>query len=320
MKRGDEQHRCAVRSHGEAHVHGPCTAGRDMSVQGERTTVPVRIGAVDFLNTLPLIDGLENLRDVEIVRAVPSALIGELLADRVDIALCSIIDFQRCPEPLRIVPCGLLGCAGSTMTVRLFSQVPISRIREVHCDTDSHTSVTLLRVLLEEVHRRQPALINFDARHRRVVETGEVVPWPETMLLIGDKVVSDTAPAVRYPFQADLGAEWFEHTGLPFVFAAWLAKPGNAAADLAGIILDRQRRHNVERRDGMMVRHAARHGWPIDLARMYVHEMITYVWTEAAYRGAMRYFESAHRIGAIAEVRPLDGLPWSCDAAAVAAG
>ncbi|NOG54927.1 MAG: menaquinone biosynthesis protein [Planctomycetes bacterium] len=271
----------------------------------------MRIGAVDFLNTLPLIDGLEHLSDIELKRAVPSALIGELLADRVDIALCSLIDYQRSPEPLRIVPCGLLGCAGSTMTVRLFSQVPIGRITAVHCDTDSHTSVALLRVLLDEVHGLQPALVHFDARNRRVVETGEVLQWPETMLLIGDKVVSDSAPAVRYPYQADLGAEWFEHTGLPFVFAAWLAKPGNTAADEAGVILDRQRRHNNERRDGMMAAHAAHHGWPVDLARIYVHEMITYEWTEAAYLGAMRFFESACRLGVIDAVQPLEGVPWS---------
>ena len=102
---------------------------------------PIRLGVVSFLNTLPLIDGLDVCTDVELRCTVPSLLIDQLLGDEVDIALCSSIDYLRSPEPLRIVPVGMLGCCGPTMTVRLYSAVPIEPLEGVYCDCESHTSV-----------------------------------------------------------------------------------------------------------------------------------------------------------------------------------
>ena len=262
-----------------------------------------RIGVVSFLNTLPLIDGLEALADVRLVAGVPSGLIGLLLSGQVEVALCSIVDYQMSPEPLKIVPAGLLGCDGSTMTVRLFSQVPLGRISRIHCDTDSHTSVMLLRVLLYERHRIRPELVDFDARHHRN-RAGDDVQWPEAMLLIGDKVVTDSTPAIRYPYQLDLGAEWKELTGLPFVFATWLARRETDTATIAAV-LDHQRRHNKERMEQFLRSQIVKHGWPIDLARSYLRDMIRFEWTDDMARGVEQFFALAHSLGLFAENRPL---------------
>ncbi|MFG0328734.1 MAG: menaquinone biosynthetic enzyme MqnA/MqnD family protein [Phycisphaerales bacterium] len=272
------------------------------------TTARWRIGVVSYVNTLPLVDGLDRLRELEMLAAPPSALIEQLLDGRVDLALCSIIDYQRSPKPLQIVPAGLLGCDGSTMTVRLFSHSPIERISRVCCDVESHTSVTLLRILLHELHGVKPELVDFDARDRRVRETDERVEWPEAMLLIGDKVVTDSTPAIRYPYQLDLGAEWKELTGLPFVFASWLA-PADAEVSALGAVLDRQRRHNRQRLEVLLQR-AAERGWPIDLAREYLTGMLRYEWTPEARVGVERFFEYAYRLGLIDENRPLRFASW----------
>ena len=72
-----------------------------MAVQAP--TRPVRLGVVSFVNTLPLIDGLERLADIDLRYSVPSLLMDTLLAGEVDLALCSSIDYQRSPEPLVIV-------------------------------------------------------------------------------------------------------------------------------------------------------------------------------------------------------------------------
>jgi chorismate dehydratase len=262
-----------------------------------------RLGVVSFLNTLPLIDGLDALQDVRLVSAVPSELIRLLLSGEVDAALCSIVDYQMSPEPLKILPAGLLGCDGSTMTVRLFSQIPTQRITRIHCDTDSHTSVMLLRVLLHELHHIRPELVNFDARQHRTTE-GDEVQWPEAMLLIGDKVVTDSTPAIRYPYQLDLGAEWKELTGLPFVFATWVARREAETASIAAV-LDHQRRHNKERFEHFLRLRAVDHGWPIDLARSYLRDMLRFDWTDDMVRGVERFFALAHAMGLIVENRPL---------------
>jgi chorismate dehydratase len=265
----------------------------------------VRLGVVRFINTLPLIDGLEGLRDVELHHSVPSLLLDQLLARETDVALCSSIDFQRSPEPLTILPVGLLGCDGHTLTVRLYSAGPIENIQRVYCDSDSHTSIALLRILLQEVHGIEPKLVEYDAREH--VAGNRPLEWPEAMLLIGDKVVTDSPPAVRYPYQMDLGAEWVKHTGLPFVFALWLAREDadSSLLRLAAMTLDHQRRHNRERIDGMIHRRARPRHWPTDLAAEYLKTLIAHEWTDRRREGLELFYDKALQHGLIRERRPL---------------
>jgi len=265
----------------------------------------VRVGVVSFVNTLPLIDGLGDLADIELRPSVPSLLLDQLVSGEVDLALCSSIDYQRSPVPLMVVPVGMLGCNGATLTVRLYSKTPISAIRQVHCDTDSHTSVALLRVLLRESHHIEPPFIDYDAREH--VANHQLLDWPETMLLIGDKVVTDSPPAVRYPHQLDLGAAWKESTGLPFVFAMWMARADADPALIraAAMVLDHQRRHNLERLDAMIHREAVPRGWPADLASDYLKDRIVYEWSDEARAGLELFFRKATQHGLLREARPL---------------
>lgn len=266
----------------------------------------IRLGVVSFVNTLPLIDGLETLMDVQLRHSVPSLLLDQLINDEADVALCSSIDYQRSPVPLIVLPAGLLGCDGPTLTVRLYSSVPINQIRSVHCDTDSHTSVALLRILLKEQHNTEPELIDYDAREH--VANNKPIQWPEVMLLIGDKVVTDSPPADRYPHQLDLGDAWVKHTGLPFVFAMWMARADAEPAILrsAAAILDRQRRHNLERIDVMVHRKAVPRQWPRDIARGYLNQHIAYEFTAQRRAGLELFFSKAHQHGLIDAQRPLE--------------
>ena len=267
---------------------------------------PVRIGVVSFVNTLPLIDGLELLDGVELRHSVPSLLIDQLIAGEVDLALCSSIDYQRSPDPLVILPVGLLGCDGPTLTVRLYSTRSLNAIEHVYCDTDSHTSVALMRVLLRELHGIVPKLIDYDAREH--VAENRPLPWPEAMLLIGDKVVTDSPPAVRYPHQLDLGAGWKELTGMPFVFALWLARQDADAARLiiAAAVLDRQRRYNAMRLDSIIHYRARPRNWPKDLAASYLKRHISYEMTDERRQGLELFFHKAAEHALIARCRPLE--------------
>jgi chorismate dehydratase len=263
---------------------------------------------VSFLNTLPLIDGLERLEGLELHETVPSRLLEVLLAGDVDVALCSSIDYQRSPEPLYALRCGLLGCDGPTLTVRLYSQTPIDRIREVACDTDSHTSVALLAILLAERHGIRPHLVDYDARGGAAGRRGTASQWPEAVLLIGDKVVADSPPESRYPHQLDLGAAWALDTGLPFVFALWMARrsadPG--LLRLASSVLDRQRRANMLRLDSIVHAHAARRGWASEPAREYLRERLAFEVTPRRLRGLELFHRKAAEHGLIGACRPLE--------------
>jgi chorismate dehydratase len=241
----------------------------------------VRIGYVKYLNTLPLVEGLAACRELELVAAVPSKL-GEMLADsRVDIALASIVDFATSPVELALLPVGGIGCNGETLTVRLFSTVPMEQVSVLHADTDSHTSVLLARVLLKKCFGRDVRVVDFDARERFAAGAAPVdaAEWPATVLMIGDKVVTDSPPAVRYPHQLDLGAQWKAWTGLPFVYATWMcraAEAGDERITTAAALLDRQRLRNTMRMGWLVDKAVEERRWPRDLAKRYVTEFLKY--------------------------------------------
>src|SRR5687767_7383678 len=132
----------------------------------------LRIGSVSYLNAKPLIHGLENQKDLSLILDVPSKLLPGLRDKRFDIALLPVIDYQRL-DNLKIVPSGGIGCDGPTLTVRIFSRVPIEKIQTLACDTDSHTSVALARIILAEEFGIRPRLIDLlktDDTNTRPVE------------------------------------------------------------------------------------------------------------------------------------------------------
>lgn len=178
-----------------------------------------RLGVVSFLNSRPLIEGLADRPDVELILDVPAALPALLDAGRVDAALVPIIDVLRSGGRYGVVSDACIGSDGETMTVRVFSQTPPDRIARLAVDGDSHTSVALASVLWRELYDRQLEIERIDARKRPLASF-------DAVLLIGDKVVDPRRSGFAY--EVDLGGAWKAHTGLPFVFAIWACRSHEA--------------------------------------------------------------------------------------------
>ncbi len=272
---------------------------------------PIRLACVRYLNAAPLVDGLESLRGLEIVRAVPSRIADLVRSREADLGLASVVDAFG--EGLTIVPAGMIGCDGPTLTVRVFSGVPFDRVETLHADTDSHTSVALARVILSRVYGRGVRVVDFDARERvpgaeSSTTLGEA--WPETVLLIGDKVVVDHPPADRYPHQLDLGEAWKALTGLPFVYAAWMCRDGeegSAPVRVARAVLERQVRHNATRLGWIATRRAAAHRWPAPTARRYLSELLRYRLGSRERTAVERFAHEAHALGLVGP----GGVRWA---------
>ena len=117
---------------------------------------PVRIGAVNYLNTKPLICDLEELApDVELVLDVPSRL-ADLLADgRLDVALIPVIEYFRAGN-YSMVPDIAIASHGPVLSVTLFSRVPWAEIRRVALDAGSRTSAALTQMLLRQRYGVRP--------------------------------------------------------------------------------------------------------------------------------------------------------------------
>ncbi|MBC03768.1 MAG: hypothetical protein CMJ34_10775 [Phycisphaerae bacterium] len=264
-----------------------------------------RLGAVSYLNTLPLIDGLDRVPGVRVVPDVPSALADRLVAGETDLSLCSVIDHQVSERPMELVPVGQIGCDGETRTVALFSRIPIEEIEEVACDVESHTSVALARVLLAERTGRSPAVTPFPPESDQV---------PDSVLLIGDKVARLAPPSSTHPHRVDLGIAWKELTGLPFVFAAWFRcsdadDATRARAERLAVLADHPRRRHATLVPTIARREAAAHGWSVPEAVHYLGTLIRYECTSRSIEAIERFHGLAARWGVIDGQRPLDVVP-----------
>lgn len=266
------------------------------SVSVREQAVPtrtLRVGSVSFLNAKPLIHGLDEAEDVELSLAVPSRLLEGLRSGAMDVALLPVIDYQAM-EGLRIVPSGGIGSDGETLTVRIFSKVPLERIARLACDTDSHTSVALARVIFAERYGRVPELVDW--------EHDQACPC-EARLLIGDKVVCEEP--VGFAHQMDLGQLWKELTGLPFLFAVWTARGGVDLRDLPQR-LEQAKRAGLAAVNQIVGQCAVPRGWPVELALQYLTVNLKFDVGAVQLEAIRRFHELAARHGIIASpVRPL---------------
>jgi len=260
-----------------------------------------RIGAVSFLNAVPLIDGLTDEEGLELSREVPSRLARMLADGQLDVALLPTIELQ-CLSPLPIMlPVGCIASHGETLTVRIFSRVPPPEIRRLHVDGDSRTSVALAAILWTECFGRWLELVPLDAAMNGEDEQ------PEALLLIGDKVV--THPPVGYGHSVDLGEAWRELTGRPFVFAVWAARWGldrhPRELRMLADILASARARGVARAAEIARRAGPAHAWPVDLALRYLTQHMQYEFTDEHRKGMGAFFALAHRHHLIDRVLPL---------------
>jgi len=260
----------------------------------------ITLGAVSYLNSTPLIDGLETEERLRVVTGVPSRLLTELLADRVDVALCPVIDYQTAPEQLVVVPVGAIASEGPTLTVRVFSRETLESVRRVWIDGDSHTSVRLLQIVFHRLFGRIPEVEPLEP----TVLTGDPGELPSAVLLIGDKVVTAEPDQSVFRHQLDLGTAWHEMTGLPFVFATWMARLGIDLGPAPEILL-RQRRANRRRLDVIAARHAGSRGWPVELAKSYLGRLLRFDLDERGKASMSLFWTSCHRLGLIERCRPL---------------
>ena len=258
-----------------------------------KTERALRVGSVSYLNARPLIYGLDEAADVDLHLEVPSRLLDGLRHRRFDVALLPVIDYQKL-EGLRIVPAGGIGSNGPALTVRIFSRMPIGKITTLACDTDSHTSVALARVILAEQFQICPRFVDL---------TDDTSRDAEAILLIGDKVVCEEP--IGYEHQLDLGGAWKELTGLPFVFAAWMAREDADLGDLPRR-LEKAKRDGLNNLASIITRYALPRGWPRALAEQYLSEILLYDIGPQQLQAIHLFHDLAAKHGLLAATRPLE--------------
>lgn len=176
----------------------------------------IRISVISYLNSIPFIYGLKKSKLIDIIDLslnYPAACADELINGNVDIALVPVVVIPDLQDA-HIISDYCIGANGAVDTVCLYSDVPINEIKSINLDYQSRTSVSLLKVLLKEYWE-----LDIKLNYSEVGSEAEIV-GDNAALVIGDRAFDLNN---KYSYVYDLAAIWKEMTGLPFVFAVWLA-------------------------------------------------------------------------------------------------
>ncbi len=182
----------------------------------------LRIGEISYLNCTPIFSMLRSrFADPEyrFVCGTPAELNQRLRAGEIDICPSSSIEYARNPDSYLILPDISIASVGAVKSVLLFSPLPIEELNgaEIALTCESETSIALLKILLA---CRYSFCNSFRSATNGEQSCGAK---GEPLLLIGDSALrAALTPQGRFVY--DLGELWFEFTGLPFVFALWLAR------------------------------------------------------------------------------------------------
>ena len=177
----------------------------------------IRVGIVNYLNTKPLVYGLERApinEKIELIGEYPSKLAQLLIDGKIDLGLVPVAVLPKLAE-YHIVGNYCIGAEGEIASVALFSEVPMLEIKRVYLDYQSRTSVALLKFLMQESWGISPEIIEATGEDYRKEIKGTTAG-----LVIGDRALEQRRIST---YIYDLGSEWRAITGLPFVFAAWIS-------------------------------------------------------------------------------------------------
>lgn len=254
----------------------------------------LRIGAVSYLNSKPLIEelGLSLGEHGHLSTDLPSRLADQLHRGEIDIGLIPVFEYFQNPAFHLVSTSGIV-CRGPVWSVRLFFRCDPSKVRTLALDEGSRTSAALSKVLLHGELGRIPEtqLLPIDADPESVEA--------DAVLLIGDRAMHPERYAESFVSNWDLGQVWWERTGLPFVFAAWVARPIAFDRLWIGEWLDRMRDYGRERVAEISTRlcesYALTHEQCLDYLTNYIHFEVD----QEARAGLEEFRRKCHDLGLV---------------------
>ena len=150
---------------------------------------------------------------IDLMKAYPAQIAQALLDDTIDIGLVPVAIMPFLANP-QIVSKFVIGTEGEVASVALFSQVPMDEIEKVYLDYQSKTSVALAKILFKQFWKKEVEFLTATEGYM------DQISGSTAGVIIGDRAL---ASLNRFEHIYDLGSAWKQYSGLPFVFAAWVA-------------------------------------------------------------------------------------------------
>ncbi|MCQ2973895.1 MAG: menaquinone biosynthesis protein [Bacteroidales bacterium] len=176
----------------------------------------IKIVAVSYYNTLPMLYGLENSdfikNNCEILLKYPSECARMLVENECDISLIPVGAIPRLTKPYKIISDYCIGAENKVRTVLLVSDSPIEKVKGIYLDYQSATSVRLIKILAKYFWKISPEWLKTEPEYENNIEI------EKAGIIIGDRCFTKR----KYKYEYDLAEEWIKFTGFPFVFASWV--------------------------------------------------------------------------------------------------
>ena len=242
----------------------------------------MRVGRIPYINTYPVYGAIDRglvPLDATLVDGVPTALNRRMAEGSLDVSVVSAVEYARDAERYLLLPDLAISCDGPVRSVLLFSSVPAESLagQRVLVSRSSMTSVHLLELLFTHVWKAAPVFIPGDAEADAIARDGGNPCVAR--LVIGDAALMLQSPGHplaeahgrAYPHVYDLGTVWREWTGLPFVFAVWVAQRTTPVEQALAIhaSLIRSREWGVRHLDRLSTQAAEVTGVPVAECRRY---------------------------------------------------
>ncbi|MCA9014883.1 MAG: menaquinone biosynthesis protein, partial [Planctomycetaceae bacterium] len=264
------------------------TGNESQTIMSDLIPPPIRVGAVSYLNSKPLIEDLEDLADnAELMLDYPSLLADDLAAGRIDVGLVPSIEVIRNPD-YEVISNACVATQGPVLSVKMYSRVPLGQIKRLALDMGSRTSATLVRIMLAEQYGVFP-----EVEPLPIEQTIEATQ-ADAILLIGDRAIH--TPETRFVATWDLGEEWLRWTGLPFVFAMWAVRRDQETGNL-DTALCRARDKGVSLLDEIARREAPKLGIDVAVAESYLKNNLSFYLGPAECCGLRLFQELAIKTG-----------------------
>lgn len=194
----------------------------------------LRVGRIPYINCSPVYGAIDRGLvpfDGTLVDGVPTELNAQMSEGTLDLSVVSAVEYARDAERYLLLPELAISCNGPVQSVMLFSQRPVAELdgARVLVSKSSMTSVALLEMLFANVWRATPEFVPGNAEVADI--EGFAAEPHAARLVIGDAALllheagdADSPWPTLYPHRYDLGEAWKRWTGLPFVFAVWVAQ------------------------------------------------------------------------------------------------
>jgi chorismate dehydratase len=205
----------------------------------------LRVGRIPYINCYPVYGAVDRgavQLDATLIDGVPTELNRRMAAGSLDVSVVSAVEYARDAKRYLLLPDLAISCDGPVRSVLLFSKRPAAELdgRRVLVSRSSMTSVALLELLFEHVWDARPQFVPANAEITDVEGFGDEehdarLVIGDAALLLGSRLRAHRRVPAGYQHGYDLGEEWKRWTGLPFVFAVWVAQRATPVAAALGL-------------------------------------------------------------------------------------